>query len=88
MAAPDAGVASAPHSNVRADSCVATYRRQRQYHTIQCSDRVKLDLRVEEGLEGGGDVIRVVVPIVSFAVAVAVIVRMVVMGHDGYIDGI
>lgn len=86
MAAPDAGVASAPHSNIRADSCVATYRRQ--YHTIQCSDRVKLDLRVEEGLEGGGDVIRVVVPIVSFAVAVAVIVRMVVMGHDGYIDSI
>ncbi len=53
-----------------------------QYHTIQCNDRVKLDLRVEEGLEGRGDVIRVVVPIVSFAVAVAVIMRMVVMGHD------
>ena len=57
-----------------------------QYHTIQCNDRVKLDLRVEEGLDGRGDVIRVIVPIVSFAVAVAVIVRMVVMGHDENID--
>ena len=37
-------------------------------------------------MEGRSDVIRVVVPIVSFAVAVAVIMRMVVMGHGGNTD--
>lgn len=45
--------------------------------TVQCSDRIKLDLGIEEGLDGRGDVVGVIMAI--FSVAMAAMIVMMVM---------
>lgn len=45
-------------------------------HTIQSDDFPKIDLGVEEGLDGGGDIVRV---IMVLSVAAATVVMVMVM---------
>lgn len=45
-------------------------------HTVQCRDRIKLDLRVQEGLNGGGDVIGVIMAIFPMAMPAMIVVVM------------
>lgn len=53
-------------------------------HTVQCRDRIKLDLRVQEGLDGGGDVIGMIMAVFSMAMpAMIVVVMMPRHGEDG-----
>jgi hypothetical protein len=50
-------------------------------HTIQGSNRIKVDLRVEQRLERGGDVVGMIVLIMAVTMPVTTVVMM-LAGHD------
>lgn len=50
-------------------------------HTIQGSNRIKVDLRVEQRLERRGDVVRMIVLVMTVTMPVTTVV-MIMAGHD------